>query len=200
LGSGSLGAVRPATFAPTEALPSQLAATSPVSAANPLSTAAGPAASGLGSGGGLLRRLRSGAVSGSAPDPGSGGAGGPAGGGYAVGAVGMTSATPPPVASSAPPPLAGPNTPSAPLAPVAPTPTVPPPGVGAPPGPFHSPLPPVGAPIVRGGLVERAEDPDIVPARQLIWDMYGREGGTRRVIGRSGYTGAAARMARPSSS
>lgn len=58
------------------------------------------------------------------------------------------------------------------MAPVGPSaPAVPPPGVGAPPGPFHSPLPPVGTPIVRGGLVERAEDPDIIRARQLIWEL-----------------------------
>ncbi len=41
----------------------------------------------------------------------------------------------------------------------------------APATPFHGPLPPVGAPqITRGGVVERAEEPDIVRARQLIWE------------------------------
>lgn len=91
----------------------------------------------------------------------------------------MSSALPPPVAqSSAAPPasrtlgpapaLAGPPPPPAgAMAPVGPSaPAVPPPGVGAPPGPFHSPLPPVGTPIIRSGLVERAEDPDIIRARQ----------------------------------
>lgn len=78
-----------------------------------------------------------------------------------------SSATAVPLAPA--PPLAGP--PPVPPAAVSP--------VGAPPvppvtpsTPFHGPpLPVAGAPQVnREGVVERAEDPDIVRARQLVWE------------------------------
>ncbi|WP_142386942.1 hypothetical protein [Mycobacterium hubeiense] len=94
----------------------------------------------------------------------------------------MSSALPPPVASSAAPAVAGPLSPAPPLAGPPPPPpgaagpattpgVPPPPSLGGQPGPFHTPLPPVGTPIVRNGVVERAEDPDIVRARQLIWEL-----------------------------
>lgn len=91
--------------------------------------------------------------------------------------AGMSSAAPPaaaPVASpiggtlGPAPPLAGPA--PGPIAGVPPATAVAPPAA-APPGPLHAPLPPVGTPLVRAGIVERAEDPDIVRARQLIWEL-----------------------------
>ncbi len=92
---------------------------------------------------------------------------------------------PPPVSpqAAAAPPVAGPLGPAPPLAgpPPSPpgaavppgplTPALPPPGAPTPPGPLHTQLPPVGTPIARDGLVERAEDPDIVRARTLIWEL-----------------------------
>ena len=67
-----------------------------------------------------------------------------------------------PAPALAGPPPAGP--PAAAVPPSAPT--------AAPATPFHGPpLPPVGAPqITRQGVIEQAEDPDIVRARQVIWE------------------------------
>lgn len=99
--------------------------------------------------------------------------------------AGMPTSMPPPLSAQSPtaaaplaagplapaPPLQGPPpSPPAAVGPAGP-PAVPPPTAATPPGPLHTPLPPVGTPVTRDGLVERAEDPDIVRARTLIWEL-----------------------------
>lgn len=82
----------------------------------------------------------------------------------AVGAQAMAGG-PLPAAPPLPTPPPSPSTAAA-MPPV--TPSVPPP---APSTPFHGALPLAGAPqISRAGTVERAEDPDIVRAKQLLWE------------------------------
>lgn len=100
------------------------------------------------------------------------------GSGAVVQPAGMSSAPPPQSAAPVASPIGGTLGPAPPLAGPAPGPgaVVPPatavaPPAAAPPGPLHAPLPPVGTPLVRAGIVERADDPDIVRARQLIWEL-----------------------------
>lgn len=83
-------------------------------------------------------------------------------------ALPATSAAPAAVPLAPAPALAGPPpVPPAAVSPVGPAPA--PPVVPA--TPFHGPpLPPIGTAINRDGLVERAEDPDIVRAKSLIWE------------------------------
>lgn len=93
----------------------------------------------------------------------------------AVSPAAMPAASPPPQAAAAP---AGPLAPApaltTPPSPATPGPStvVPPAPPPAPPStPFHGPLPLGGTPqITRQGTVEPAEDPDIVRARQLLWE------------------------------
>lgn len=100
------------------------------------------------------------------------------GSGAVVQPAGMSSAPPPQSAAPVASPIGGTLGPAPPLAGPAPGPggVVPPatavaPPAASPPGPLHAPLPPVGTPLVRAGIVERADDPDIVRARQLIWEL-----------------------------
>ncbi len=186
LGTGGLGAASPAQGLAASGAANQLLGTaaSPAASAaglNPLSAAGGPA-SALGSGPPSLAAATNAAaaIPPQAPPP-----------AQAVPAAPTPPAQPPIMATSMPPavtpqavaPTAGPLGPAPPLAGPPPTaagagvapgpltPALPPPGAPTPPGPLHTHLPPVGTPIARDGLVERAEDPDIVRARTLIWEL-----------------------------
>lgn len=196
LGGGGAGGLRmPGSFAgpPQGLLPSQLAGASPLSASNPLSSVPPAASSGLsGAGGGVPKAsvplptqapVTAPPPSAAAPPAAASAVASPATAGPSVQPAGLSPATPAPVAqapAAGPPAVSGPLGPAPPLStpppsaaapqvgPVAPP--APPPGVGAP-GPFHAPLPPVGTPIVRRGLIQVAEDPDLIRARQLIWEL-----------------------------
>lgn len=191
LGGGGAGGLRmPGSFAgpPQGLLPSQLAGASPLSASNPLSSVT-PAASGLSGGGAGMPKasvplpMQAPVPPAAAAPPAANAVASPATASPSVQPAGLSPATPAPIAQapaagapavsgplgpapplSAPPPSAG----APPVGPVAPP--APPPGVGGP-GPFHAPLPPVGTPIVRRGLIQVAEDPDLIRARQLIWEL-----------------------------
>ncbi len=182
MGTGGLGAASPAQGLAASGAANQLfgTAASPAASAaglNPLSAAAGPA-SALGSGGAAAPSAAT-AIPPHAPPPVQAVPAAPtppaqpAGIATAMPAVSPQAVTPAGGPLGPAPPLAGPP-PSAPGAAVAPgplTPALPPPGAATPPGPLHTNLPPVGTPIARDGLVERAEDPDIVRARTLIWEL-----------------------------
>lgn len=186
LSGGGAGGLRvPGSFAgpPQGLLPSQLAGVGPSSS---LSSVPQAAASGL-SGGGVPKAsvplpLQS-PVTPPVAAPAANVVAGPAGaasGGPSVQPAGLSPAAPAPV-TQGPAAVAGPLGPAPPLptpppsaaapqvGPVAPP--APPPSVGGGPGPFHTPLPPVGTPMVRRGLIQVAEDPDLIRARQLIWEL-----------------------------
>lgn len=184
LGGGGAGGLRvPGSFAgpPQGLLPSQLAGPS----SSPLSSVPQAAASGL-SGGGVPKAsvpvpMQSPVTPPAAAPVASNAVPGPAGPapGPSVQPAGLSPATPAP-AVQAPAAVAAPLGPAPPLPTPPPSAAVPqvgpvappaPPPVGGGPGPFHAPLPPVGTPMVRRGLIQVAEDPDLIRARQLIWEL-----------------------------
>lgn len=185
-GGGGAGGLRvPGSFAgpPQGLLPSQLAGVGPSSS---LSSVPQAAASGLSGGGVPKASVPLPVQSPVTPPPAApasnvvAGPGGAAPGGPSVQPAGLSPATPAPVTTQGPASVAGPLGPAPPLPtppPAAPAPQVgpvappAPPPVGGGPGPFHTPLPPVGTPMVRRGLIQVAEDPDLIRARQLIWEL-----------------------------
>lgn len=192
LGSGGLGTgmfPSPAQGLAASGAANQLLGTGATPAAsaaalNPLASAAsGAPASALGSGAAAAPNAAA-AIPPAAPPPAQAVPAAPT---SPVQPSGTPTSMPPPVIAQAPataaplaagplgpaPPLQGPppSPPAAILPGGPPTPALPPPGAPAPPGPLHTPLPPMGTPVTRDGLVEPAEDPDIIRARTLIWEL-----------------------------
>ena len=176
-----------ATGAANQLLGSTATPAASAAALNPLASAAsGAPASALGSGVAAAPNAAAAAIPPAAPPPAQAV---PAAPSSPVQPAGTPTAMPPLIAQApstggpaaplaggplgAAPPLQGPppSPPAAVLPGAPPTPALPPPGAPVSPGPLHTPLPPMGTPVTRDGVVEPAEDPDIIRARTLIWEL-----------------------------